>query len=51
MVKLFAELKIAAEAKSEAVFDLEEALEYFEKTHDLRFMEEEQKESMEEESR
>lgn len=41
MMKLFAELKIATEAKPEVVFDLGEALEYFEKTHDLRFMEEE----------
>jgi hypothetical protein len=39
-MKLFIELKILVEAKEEVVFDLEEALEYFEKIHDLRYMEE-----------
>jgi hypothetical protein len=48
-MKLFIELKILVEAKEEVVFDLEEALQYFERIHDLRYMEE-QKEAMEEES-
>lgn len=49
-MKLFAEVKVVAEAKEEVVFDLEEALEYFERIHDLRFMEEEEREPIEEES-